>query len=121
LSRLRIFDVVIPDVLAAELLDPPKSLFVNAGWTLTTFSTDEVEQVYALTAKYKAPSVPDLFTLLTARRDGIILLTGDKALRRAARIEGVRVHGFLWLLDMLLHHGEVPPKKAAHCFAEGVG
>jgi hypothetical protein len=113
LSVLHGFKMVLPDVLAAELHEPPGTVFVNAGWQLRTFSGDEVAAVYTLTSRYKAPSVPDLFTLLAAKRDGIILLTGDRALRTAAEQEGVEAHGFLWLLDNLVGTQPLPPHQAA--------
>ena len=34
-----------------------------------------------------------------------MLLTGDKRLRRAAEVEGFRVHGVLWVIDQLHQAG----------------
>ena len=44
----------------------------------------------------------DCFCLVTARHqeDGL-LLTGDKRLRQTAKLERLRVHGVLWIIDQL--------------------
>ncbi len=39
---------------------------------------------------------------MLAMQEGSLLLTGGKALRKAASQEGVEVHGTLWLLDAMV-------------------
>ena len=51
-------------------------------------------------------SLNDCFCLVTVRhQDRGMLLTGDKRLRRAAEVEGMRVHGVLWVIDQLHQAG----------------
>ena len=40
-------------------------------------------------------------------RDRGVLLTGDRRLRRVAEVEGMRVHGVLWVIDQLHKAGRV--------------
>jgi hypothetical protein len=45
-----------------------------------------------------------LFALLLAKINSCALITGDDALRKAAKEEGVPVHGLLWILDRLVEY-----------------
>lgn len=52
-------------------------------------------------------------TLVVARAEDGILVTGDGALRDAAETEGIEVHGTLWIVDALVDTGTVAPPEAA--------
>ena len=62
---------------------------------------------------YPRPSLRDLTSLVVARDAGVVLLTGDGALRKAAAKEGVEVHGVLWVLDRLVGEAGLSPPEAA--------
>jgi len=66
-----------------------------------------------LAARYLRPSRQDLFALVLAETLGATLLTGDGALREAAREMGVEVHGTIWLLDQMMAHGIIDGQKRA--------
>ena len=53
-------------------------------------------------------------TLVLARSEDGVLMTGDGTLRDAARAEGIEVHGTLWVVDHLVHTETVRPNEAAH-------
>jgi len=65
-------------------------------------SEAEVGELLRFNTVYRAPGHADLSTIVLAQRLGAILLTGDRALRRAAQKEGLEVHGVLWLLDCMV-------------------
>jgi predicted nucleic acid-binding protein len=72
-----------------------------------------VLKVADLAARYLRPSRQDLFALVLAETLGATLLTGDGALREAAREMGVEVHGTIWLLDQMMAHGIIDGQKRA--------
>jgi len=61
------------------------------------------------------PSFYDFSSLMAAIECQGILITGDGALRRAAKRRRIMVHGVLWLLDKMIEHGILQPLKAAIC------
>lgn len=58
-------------------------------------------------------SVSDVSVLFLALRENAILLSGDKQLRKKARLRTVAVHGTLWIMDQLVTAGKLPPAVAA--------
>jgi predicted nucleic acid-binding protein len=55
-----------------------------------------------LVRKYPRPGRRDILCLVLAMQEKAILITGDEALRKSASLEGVEVHGTLWLLDAMV-------------------
>lgn len=96
------FDWVAPDVVVAELTEPPGQSLVQAGLHERELSGPQVQLVVTMAARYIRPSRVDLFALVLAKEIHAMLLTGDRALREAAEQEGVSVHGTLWLLDQIV-------------------
>lgn len=93
--------IIIPDVVAAELRDPGIEPFIGSGAEIQSADSEEVRLVETLSQRYKKPSIADLFSLAMAKTRGAVLLTNDKHLRTAATKENVTVRGILWLLDSL--------------------
>jgi hypothetical protein len=104
---------LIPDLVYRELKEPLASLLVGWGLDQRSLDGDEVEAVVALGATYPRPSRTDLATLVVARAEGGILVTGDGALRSAAEAEGLEVHGTLWVADLLVDTGTSAPREVA--------
>ena len=108
------FRFLAPDVIIAESHTPNAEALVTRGWLEEVgFSREEVEQVLALVEAWRQVSTNDLFAFLAARREQAILLTGDKALRSVARRHRVEVHGIFWLLEQMVTHDLLSPRKAA--------
>ena len=101
----RVFELgeplIAPDFVLEELEDDQEEL-VRLGLEVVTLDPDQTERMVDLVATYEKCSTPDLASLLLAIDRGIILLTGDGALRAAAEKLGVEVHGTLWVLDRLV-------------------
>lgn len=64
---------------------------------------------------YPKLSVPDRIALAIAKQRGIALLTGDKALRKAASQEGVSTLGTLGVLDRLLNGNYIAKDEYLAC------
>lgn len=95
------------DAIENELLSP-KGLGEKLK-TLGLLETELTEEEFFLaeeyTRKYSKPSLYDCVALAIAKTRGIILLTGDGPLRKAAKSEGVQVMGTIGVLDQLKDQG----------------
>jgi predicted nucleic acid-binding protein len=96
------YKFVLPDVIIAELSVPPGKLLMQLGFTEENTSGAEIQIIAALRNKYLVPSFNDLLALLLAKRNACTLITGDNALRNAAKSEAVTIHGLLWLMDEMV-------------------
>jgi rRNA maturation endonuclease Nob1 len=79
-------------------------------------SAEEMEGEFeALRAELEGSglSVTDASVLFLAIREKAILLSGDKQLRKKARLRTVTVHGTLWIMDQLIAAGILVPAVAA--------
>ena len=104
------YEFQIADVMFEEELvsiGAMRQELVEAGLVVARFDGEEVAEHMRLRARFRALSAPDAFALLLARREGGILLTGDRRLRSAATAEGVERHGHLWLVERLSEHAVV--------------
>ena len=105
--------IVLPDVIIAELEEPAGELLLKIGFIQEGTSGEETEDIIALRNEYANPSTNDLVALYLARRNACYLITGDNALRNAAKQEGVTVHGLLWLMDALVKLEIINKSKAS--------
>ena len=104
---------MIPDLVGRELGTDRKELLVEWGLEVRSLTGDEIEAVVRLNESYSAPSRTDMATLVVARAEDGILVTGDGPLRNAADEEGIEVHGSLWVVDALVDTGTVEAPEAA--------
>jgi len=107
------FRFAAPDVIIEELKRPSGSDLVALGLRVEELSGEMVLKVADLAASYLRPSRQDLFALVLAEALGAILLTGDGALRDAAREIGVEVHGTIWLLDHMVTRRIIDERERA--------
>lgn len=98
------FEFLTPDILFYEELEELHSNLPDMGLTLGTLDGEEMELVEHFASQYRGPSRTDCMALVLAQKKSCPLLTGDRALRNAARQEGVLVNGTIWLLEQLLAH-----------------
>lgn len=108
-------ELVIPDLIFyEELFTPDTALLLELGLQVGGLSGAQLATLSdTLADRYPRASRRDLSSLILARDEGSVLVTGDKALRAAARAEGVEVHGVLWVLDRLVAEAGVRPAEAA--------
>lgn len=108
------YHFVLPDVIVAELNEPGGDLLIQLGYNEEGISGNETQDILVLRNHYPAPSFNDLLGLVLAKRNSCTLLTGDNALRKAAKEEGVTTHGLLWLLDELCKNAILTGPQAAN-------
>jgi hypothetical protein len=104
---------LIPDLVERELGARLSTRLVEWGLAIRSLDGDEIEAVMSLSASYVRPSRTDLSTLVVANSEHGILVTGDGALRAAAKEEGTEVHGTLWIVDALVAQEIVREQEAA--------
>lgn len=92
----------IPDILFFEELEEEHQHLTELGLTLSELSSETVSYAAELIPRYGQASRNDCFALALAAMQDCPLLTGDKALRKAAEAESVMVHGTVWLVEMMI-------------------
>lgn len=100
-----------------ELLSPPGlgDELMNLGLQKTALTEDEFFMAEELASKYAKPSVYDCIALAIAKNRGLVLLTGDGPLRKAAIAEGVVVMGTIGILDQLHNGKHIKDEEYAVC------
>lgn len=108
------------DTLEAEIITPPElgETLTNHGLLQTELSDEEYLLAVRLKEKYTPLSSYDTFALAIAKLRGIILLSGDGALRKAALKEKVEVHGTIWVVDRLAEEGLVSNSEYRSIFQD---
>lgn len=102
----------VPDVLYEEELSDQYAQLPGLGLQVRSQSSLATEYVERLRRQYARPSTNDLFALALARDMGCPLLTGDRALREAAGVEHVEVHGTLWVMEAMWDAGLITVERA---------
>ena len=102
----------VPDILYHEELEAMHSDLPHLGLVIHTMDAEDISKVLSLGKAYRAPSRNDLFALILARKHGCPLLTGDRALRKAAETESVEVKGSVWLLMEMVHQQRITAQVA---------
>ena len=110
--------IVLPDFIIAELKEPAGELLLQLGFTEEGTSDEETKDIVALRNEYASPSTNDLVALYLAKRNACYLITGDNALRNAAKQEGVTAHGIFFLLDEMVKCNILRERQAADALEE---
>lgn len=105
------------DAVENELLSPPdlNKRLLELGLESVELSEEEFYLAYELNQKYKKPSTYDCVALAIAKIRGIVLLTGDGPLRKAAVAEGVIVMGTIGVLDQLMENSLIETEEYLYC------
>ena len=101
--RLPYTYIMNQDAIDEELLSPPdfKAQLISAGLVATELTDDEFFLAEEYGTRYRKLSVHDRIALAIAKKRNITLLTGEQALRNAARSEGIPLIGTIGILDQL--------------------
>ncbi|WP_353572919.1 PIN domain-containing protein [Candidatus Albibeggiatoa sp. nov. BB20] len=113
----------IPDILFSEELEQSHRHLLERGLKLSELTPQSIEYAIELNARYNDPSINDCFALVLAVQEKCPLLTGDKALRNAAKNENVDVKGTLWLVEQMIKQQliTVPQAKQAYQLMRNAG
>jgi predicted nucleic acid-binding protein len=107
------FIFITSDFIAhRELIDPPFAELHKLGLHKQELTGTQIRQMYQIRSTHKELSIHDISVFLLARDQGLILLSGEKSLRKFAESAGITVHGMLWLMDQLIEKNIITRKKA---------
>lgn len=115
--RLPYTYIMSEDAIADELLSPPElgQELISHGLKPVEIFIEEFELAQSYGERYIKLSVYDRIALSIAKNRNITLLTGDGALRKASREEGVRVIGTIGIMDQLLEGELVSEAEYVEC------
>lgn len=110
------YDFRVPDILFSEELEAQHSHLPELGLQIGELTSQSMYDAAGLIKRYGELSRNDCFTLALARQEQCPLLTGDKALRKAAQIEQVKTNGTIWVVNQLVKHQIIdkPEAQAAY-------
>ena len=99
------FEFRVPEMMFLRELECLKGRtpddLLKAGLRVDERDGNDIAIVSRYLSEYRKISLPDSFALVHATGKRCVLLTGDDALRKAAREERIEVHGLLWLVDRM--------------------
>jgi len=91
-----------PDILYHEELSERHPELPTLGLRIERLNPAAIADVDDMRGRYSTPSTNDLLALALAKANQWPLLTGDHNLRSVSEIEGVEVHGTIWLVEQLV-------------------
>lgn len=110
------YQFAVPDILFFQELEKQHAHLSQFGLISKTMSGDLIAEAYSFHQKYMKLSVNDRLALTLAKHEGCILLTGDKALRDAAKDFNIEVHGTIWLVEQMLQKKKITVEVARIAF-----
>ncbi len=115
--RLPYTYIMSHDAVDEELLSPPGlgQELISYGLVPVDLSIEEFFLAEQYGYSYKKLSVHDRVALSIAKNRRITLLTGDRALRKAAQCEGVPFIGTLGILDQLWNQQRITVDELKIC------
>lgn len=108
----------VPDILFFEELEDQHAHLLTMGLTLSELSAHTLIYAHELIQRISGPSRNDCFALALAKQENCPLLSGDEALRKAARREEVEVNGTIWVVERLVQHRLIPVEGARNAYAK---
>ncbi len=114
------YQFAVPALLFHEELSERHNHLLNYGLVLKDCDEIKPEKIHILSQqhRYRNVSGNDISSLVLAKTENCILLTGDKTLRKLAEEEYVTVHGTLWLVEEMLRLEIISVKKAGISFKQ---
>lgn len=105
------------ETLRKEVIDPPELIsdLREYGLVEIDLQTEEFYLAAEIKNRYKKLSGYDSIALAVAKVRGIMLLTGDNALRNAAAKENVQFMGSIGLIDRLLKEKRISQEDYIEC------
>lgn len=115
--RLRCTFIMFKEALRKEIIQPLELLPIlqNNGLVGVDLTIEEFYCADEYSTKYKRLSKYDRIALAIAKNRNIPLLTGDEALRKAAKNEKVYVFGTIGLLDKLYDEARIDDTEFLYC------
>ncbi len=108
------------DAVEDELLNPPgiADKLIKMGLQKTELTEEEFFAAEEFVNRYAKLSLYDCIALAIAKIRNLTLLTGDGPLRKAAKVEDVRLIGTIGILDRLLEGQYIDSGEFQYCIKE---
>ncbi len=108
------------DAIDDELLSPAglRDSLLRCGLVRVEITIEEFFLTEAFGSTYPKLSTYDRIALAIAKERNILLMTGDKSLRHAAKKEGVKIIGTLGILDKLFYSNLIERSEYQVCLLE---
>ncbi|MCO7633669.1 PIN domain-containing protein [Pseudomonas guariconensis] len=106
------YQFTVPDILFFDELEIQHGHLLERGLGLGELTSETMRYAAELTSRTAGPSRNDCFALALAKQENCPLLTGDEALRKAARKEAVEVKGTLWVVEELVRSAIITVAQA---------
>ena len=108
------------DAVEDELLSPAglRKKLVGFGLVPVELTEEEFYLAEKYNLKYTKPSLYDCVALAIAKVRGIMLMSGDGLLRKAAELENVKVIGTIGILDELFDGEYINAEQYMYCLNE---
>lgn len=118
--RLPYTYIMYSESITSELLNPAgfQQELTAAGLVGVDITIEEFLLAESWGNIYPKLSIQDRIALAIAKERKIVLLTGDKALRKAAGKEGVSVWGTIGVLDKLFEGAYIAREEYEYCLSE---
>ncbi len=101
-------DYYLSDItFETEIDEKSKELLKSSGLLVTAVSEKKLIDAIKLRKKHYHIQLNDAIALSIAKNRKWILLSGDMALRKAAKVEGVVCRGSIWIYDQLIEEGQM--------------
>lgn len=115
--RLPLIYLMNIDAIEDELLSPEgmREKLLRFGLQPTELTENEFYYGLKMAEAHPKLSEYDCSALAIAKHRGLVLMTGDAALRKAALSEGVSVMGTIGLLDKLYEDGKITSEEYREC------
>jgi len=99
------YEFAVPDLLFhSELQGELGEQLIALGLRVEELAPAEVSRATTVGRERAALSAQDTFAFALAEQRQWTLLTGDGALRQMAAVNGIAVHGVLWICDRFEEH-----------------
>lgn len=108
--------LAVPDVLFEEELKDHHPELPSMGLEILRLREPAILRAVRLAQIYRRAGRNDLLALVLAEQESCPLLTGDKFLRGAAELEGVEVHGSLWVANRMYEEDLVDAARLSSAF-----
>ncbi len=107
------YQFLTTDFAMKELVQPGWAMLQDLGLQIQGLEPDNVRELVRLSQNQRKLSVIDLAAFLLAKELNASLVTGDRRLNKLAKLQGIPVHGVLWILDEMVIHNVLSANQAA--------
>lgn len=110
------FQFTVPDILYYDELENDHPNLLALGLVSIELTEVTLRKSMELDRSHKKPGRYDCLALAAAIQEECMLLTGDRALTKAARKEDVETRGTIWLVEQLMVHNLIDKSQAKKAF-----